>query len=120
MTASDHLSPGQFPRMPLDQIMRLPSSDAPPGGTVADVLPRKAREVAEDPHGEFGPLRADMAAHGQRWPIHVDPDTGVGNGHHRIAIAQQLGWKDMAYSPEFEDTGEEFEGFKDERPGWYR
>jgi hypothetical protein len=101
--------------MPIDQIMRLPSVDAEPGGTVADVLPRKAREVAEDPHHEFGPVRDSMRAHGQTYPIHIDPDVGVANGHHRIVIARQLGWKSMAYSPEVLDTGEEFEGFKAER-----
>lgn len=81
MAASDHLSPGQF--MPMDEALSLRSRDY--GGTVRDRLPT-LRESAR-----YAAIHADMLLHGQKEPIRVEGNDLYG-GHHRIAVAHDLGW----------------------------
>ena len=81
MTASDHLSPGQF--MPMSEALALRSRDY--GGLVGDVLPRLRGSARYDA------IKADMAAHGQKDPVRVE-GYDLHGGHHRIAVAHDLGW----------------------------
>lgn len=130
MSADEHLG-AQWPSMSLDEIKRLPSVDAidmPGGGTVADILPYKRREARED-YAEHTPTRVSMKHEGQTYPIHIGPahqvlsayganhkrheyapdQLMVGNGGHRIAMAEDLGWKQMHYSSNQHDTGDEYD-----------
>lgn len=129
MTASDHLNARQFPRMPIDDVLRLPSIDAigelghsdarASGPTVADTLPWKRGEVQAQPE-RYKPLREAMERGDPVPPIHIF--TGgrrnyggptpqefrgqaiAGNGHHRVALAKELGWTDIPYSPRKRDS----------------
>jgi hypothetical protein len=99
VAASDHLSPGQF--MPMAKLLQLRSGDVHQDEqTVADVLPRKKAEMA-DPHMTpeyYAALRQSMVDHGQTAPIEVVRAPGgrvLGEGHHRVAIAHDLGWEGM-------------------------
>lgn len=124
MAASDHLSPGQFPRMPLDEVLKLPSVDGLDYGPVADVLPSKERDMQsgwEKDH--YDRLRQRMADHGQETPVHIftagrraygSPiprelrgQLMMGNGHHRVAMARQLGITDIAYTPDKQKSATE-------------
>lgn len=102
MTASDHLSPGQF-FMPMDKILRMPSDDAMPTSraqSVAAVNKERGIEhyMAKYPE-DYAELRQSMVEHGQTEPLPLSRNehgvVKLANGHHRVEIARQLGWKGM-------------------------
>ena len=82
---------------------------------------RDMREVIE--HGQTVPVHVD---HGFRLlSAYADVDLTsyargldellalwFGNGHHRVAIARELGWTHMICSPEKLDTGTEYEPYR--------
>jgi hypothetical protein len=106
MTAQDNLSPKQFPSMPMDQILKLPTIDRRYGSTVEETLPHKQADMQRHPI-EYGALRANMRNRGQTAPIGIMDLGGqptVYQGHHRIAIAKQQGWKSMTYTDQATDT----------------
>ena len=102
MTASDHLSQGQF--MPMDKILKLTSADSKTGGTVESVLPEKRAHMNSKPE-VYSDLRDSMKNNGQTRPLGAAEDT-MFEGHHRVAIAQDLGWKGMEVSP---DVGKSYD-----------
>lgn len=106
MSAQENLSPQQFPSMPMDEILKLPTIDRRYGRTVEDTLPRKHADMQRHPV-EYGALRANMRHQGQTAPIGIMDLGGqptVYQGHHRIAIGKQLGWKSMTYTDQATDT----------------
>lgn len=126
MSAIEHLGP-QWQRMAISDILKLPSADLAGhgGGTVADLLPQRRAEVASDYGQQYSQLRTSMERDGQTMPVHVGPAQRVlrdyaaprsvraqydphalmfGNGHHRVAIAQDLGWTHMDVSHDMYDT----------------
>lgn len=95
-----------YPKMPLSKIKRLYTpdwnDDDEEGTRVRDVLKRKYQQV--DPE-----LERSMRERGQTAPIELrtDPYTGevntLGQGHHRVSIADRLGWKSMHYVVDRDD-----------------
>ena len=120
--------------MPLDEILRLPSvdSDGINNGwdkeedwTVENAIERKY--IADSYHEA---IKESMAENGINLvPIHIDKASAIlyqyalyafyripdwldldkqlmlGNGHHRVRIAKELGLKELLYSTDIEDTG---------------
>jgi hypothetical protein len=91
-----------FPRMSLPDILRLRSASEctcrwhGQERTVAEVLPCMQEAIAEDLDGRYGRLRESMRTHGQTAPIFIYHG-GLGDGHHRVAMALELGWTSMFY-----------------------
>lgn len=132
MSADTHLNKHQWPRMSIDKIKGLPSVDQAAeghlGGRVSDILPQKRQEIAED-WPEYVHMSRSMAHDGQTYPVHIGPahqvlsDYGLsrlrhhyaadqlmlGSGHHRVAVAEELGWSHLHYSPDMHETGDEWE-----------
>lgn len=88
MAATDHLGP-QF--MTIGALKGL-SSGAHPGKMVGDTLQDKRRDILEYP--EYNTVRKSMKTRGQTEPLSVTGST-LNDGHHRVAIAEDLGWKGM-------------------------
>jgi hypothetical protein len=65
--------------------------------TVADVLPYKEEDIAGDRGGEYSRLRESMMTRGQTAPVNIYAGT-LGDGHHRVALAVELGWTSMRYT----------------------
>lgn len=135
MSAQDNLNRDQFPegynRISIDKIMRMPSVDAldryGPGTTFKDIAPAKRSEIDyEDEHGYYSEIRDGMHHYGQTEPIHIGRGRDVmsaykippseqpeelknrmmvGNGGHRILLAQELGWTHMAYTNKPKESG---------------
>ena len=109
MTASNHPSPMQFPRMSIRQLKLLQSVE---GGTVGSRLPGKLADVTEtEPYAsEHWNQVRDATQHSTIDPVHVVAATSPGasdkrrygrqakyahpmmdDGHHRLAIAEAMG-----------------------------
>lgn len=99
--------------MTMDQLKGLTSVDAeaendyridrgePPMPTsVADILPRKRADIAGDPE-RYGALRESMRTRGQTAPLAVNAGYLL-NGGHRVAIAEDEGWKGMHVTSDHE------------------
>jgi hypothetical protein len=124
MSADDHLSGSQF--YPMHKLLGMASpnydeddlSVVDDGTTVQDRFPVVKQDIRRSP-GYYGALKTRMQEHGQTRPLVVDTaefDDGrpsLGNGHHRIYLAHQLGWKGMhaVHDPEDReiDTDPEFD-----------
>ena len=90
-----NLNQKQF--MSIDELKRLKSIDsAKPGGTVGEELPRKRREIVQN-YQVYNSVRNSMKEKGQTAPLCVSGDKLL-QGHHRIAIAEDLGWEKMHVS----------------------
>jgi hypothetical protein len=114
--------------MNIDEILLLPSIDSDGFynsklDSVKDVLDKK---VATGP--EYRELSRAMAKDGQTFPIHIaDGETAwhtygtdktcpqkyrgklvMGNGHHRVKLAIELGWTEMQYSGDVRYTGDDW------------
>jgi hypothetical protein len=108
----------EYPSMALDEILLLPSADAAYDSeyTVADILPHMQREinanfVSSSKDMSYSDIRENMRRNGQTVPICIADDYEgfpmVYNGHHRIALAVELGWTEMYYTDDFmESDGE--------------
>ena len=118
--------------MPIDQILRLPSIDSDGIWDQSDDLDTwtvenaiKSKDIDDDYHEA---IMDSMAENGINLvPIHIgkaidvisgytlfrsmppglDSETQLmlGNGHHRVAIALELGLKDLLYSTDRDETG---------------
>jgi len=86
------LNPAQF--MSMDELKGLKSGPHP-GKTVGDTLNSKRRDTLEYP--EYNTLRKSMKTKGQTEPLAVSNGT-MSDGHHRVAIAEDLGWSGMNVS----------------------
>jgi hypothetical protein len=97
---TDNLHPDQF-RVPIKEILKMHSADAElqerPGKLVRHAMRRKRREINSDPE-YYGAVKNEMATNGQTVPLSIGRAEGhehLLNGHHRVAIAQELGWSHM-------------------------
>jgi hypothetical protein len=83
--------------MSINELKGLKTIDRPgcPDATVADTLATKRRDILRDP--EYNSLRKSMKTSGQTAPLGVSEGTLV-DGHHRVAIAEDLGWEKMEVS----------------------
>lgn len=87
MAADDNLNDTQF--MPMHKLKKLISNDSVSGmGTVGQSLPGKRKSA------QYSQIRDDMAS-GQTLPLPQVVDSVLVDGHHRIAAADELGWKGM-------------------------
>ena len=119
-----------MPVMNIDEILLLPSVDSEGFydnelQSVKDVLARK--NVATP---DYRALSRDMDKDGQSYSIHIaDGETiwhtygsseivcpdeyrdtlVMGNGHHRVKLAIELGWTEMKYSEDVRYTGDDWE-----------
>lgn len=118
-----YLNPQQFKTM--REIRRLPAVDTWGMGTVGgQLLSMKRQEIAEGEGdtADYGALREAMRKGGPAGsevpPVHIGKGMGTaygnglsnrktmfGNGGHRVAIAADLGWKAMRYTPDLEESG---------------
>jgi hypothetical protein len=88
-----------FPKMRLTDILALKSAEAEEDYdeyTVEDVLPYKLEDIAEDRDGQYTHLRISMQTRGQTVPVNICNGV-LGDGHHRVAIAYELGWETLYY-----------------------
>lgn len=126
MAASDHLG-AQW--MSLDQLKGLTSVDAeaendyrvdrgePPMDThVSSILPRKHAEIAGDPQ-RYGALRESMQTQGQTVPLAVNAGYLL-NGGHRLAMAEQLGWKGLHVTSDHEASEDRVWNKANPRAAW--
>lgn len=97
-----YLNGAQF--MTVDHLKNMPSMDSRTGGTVGDMLPQKRADMARDP-GTYDLLRSSMRK-GQTGAIGVNEGV-VFDGHHRIALADEMGIKHLRVSDNWEDTGDD-------------
>jgi hypothetical protein len=122
-----------MPMMSIDEILLLPSVDSmgfyeSKLESVKDVL---ARKYVTEP--EYRELSRAMAKDGQTFAIHIaDGETiwntygaenvcprkyrgklVMGNGHHRVMLAIELGWSEMKYSQDVRYTGEDWSDITD-------
>lgn len=107
MSARRHLSEGEFGKLPLSEIMQLPTVDARESlgeKTVADVLGRKRADMAKDP-GTYSLLRSSMKK-GQTAPIGIRNGVVI-DGMHRIALAKDLGISHLFHTPDRMRTEDE-------------
>jgi hypothetical protein len=105
MAAQDNLSPKQF-SLPINDVLKLDSYDAPLRGlkTVGQLLPHTKAQMAEYKNKDIGlknpaheyyqGIRQSMVENGQTEPIPLYKGAVTG-GHHRIAIAHDLGWSSL-------------------------
>src|ERR1035441_8061038 len=116
-----------MPTMTIDKILLLPSIDSEGfyGGELDSVKEVLARKHVDTP--EYRKLFRDMDKNGQSYSIHIaDGETiwqtyhwaemvcpqeyrdtlVMGNGHHRVKIAIELGWAEMKYSVDARYTGD--------------
>ena len=107
--------------MPMADILALHSMDAEAemdyqalglstraplaGVTVADILDHKRDDIAAR-QDVYGPVEEHMRANGQTAPVHSDAGY-LFNGHHRVAIALNLGWAGMWVTDELELSSDE-------------
>lgn len=102
MAALDNVNKQQFPRMSIGQLKRLRSIH---GDRVADHLPAK---LAEATGAHWDGVR-EAIRNGTIDPVHVqigaspgsanpDPSPFMGEGHHRLAIAESMGETSMPVS----------------------
>jgi hypothetical protein len=75
------------------------------GVTVADIMPHKRGDI-EARSDVYGPVEEHMRLHGQTAAIHSDAGY-LFNGHHRVAIALDLGWPGMWVTDELEHSSDE-------------
>lgn len=121
MSASDHLNESQFPRMAVSQLKRLWSVE---GGKVSDHLDRKLQDVAETEDyagGHWDSVRKALH-NGTIDPVHVQTRAGVdlgnsqryvmGEGHHRVALADQMGISSLPVSRRQSDANDHGNGSK--------
>lgn len=100
MAASDHLSPGQFPRMRISQLKRLHSVE---GMRVGDHMADKLADVHEtEPYaGAHWDSVRGAIRDGTIDPVHVFVKRGegyMGEGHHRVALAEDMGESSLPVS----------------------
>ena len=86
--------------------MEPPRKDPFMNPVAHEVVPWKVSDLQESPYqdqlfgdlvdAELDELAADMAANGQRDPIHVLPSGVVVDGHQRRRVAMRLGWATVA------------------------
>lgn len=119
-----------MPMMPIDEILLLPSVDSigfydNELDSVQEVI---ARKYVTGP--EYRELSRALAKDGQTFAIHIaDGETiwhtyssddeqvcpskyrgklVMGNGHHRVMLAIELGWSEMKYSQDVRYTGDDW------------
>jgi hypothetical protein len=90
MSAQNCMNKTQF--MSMSDLKGLRSGA---GKTVGDVLPAQRRDILENP--VYNSVRRGMKESGQTAPLRVNDGTLV-DGHHRVAIAEDLGWAGMHVS----------------------
>lgn len=116
-----YLNPQQFKTM--REIKQMGGTDQALGSTVEHLIPYKKEEVrlgigdTKDYPALIHTMRKEGPAGRSVPPVWLRPNESggssqymVGNGGHRIAIADMLGWKAMRYT-----TTREQGGFRDER-----
>jgi hypothetical protein len=81
--------------MSIDELKGLHSLTPDSGKTVGDTLSSKRKDILEYP--EYNSVRKSMKTQGQTEPLGVSNGT-LTDGHHRVAIAEDLGWKGMHVS----------------------
>jgi hypothetical protein len=100
-----------MPMMAMDKILALQSSDSEDVGkdsaTVLEVIKNKDINFPE-----YIALAQNMLDVGQTWPIYIYGEWSgsltLGNGHHRVKIARDLGWTEMEYSGDCRKTGDDW------------
>lgn len=111
--ANQNLSPHQFGNVvPIKEILNFGSGDAyssrlprggkmKPGTLVKHSMRQKNKEVNTLP--QYHELKEAMRTQGQTQSISAGKDNKgkphLIDGHHRVAIAQQLGWTHMLVEP---------------------
>jgi ParB-like nuclease domain len=97
MSASNRLSSTQF--LPMHELLKLPSNDAEPSWrdqSVAAVIRRM--KAPHDPKRHEA-IRQSMIEHGQTEPLPLSRNrfgvVKLADGHHRVKIANDLGWPGM-------------------------
>jgi hypothetical protein len=84
--------------MSINELKGLKTIDAPSGDkTVGDLLDKKRGEILDAP--EYNSVRQNMKRQGQTAPLGVSKNHDwLLDGHHRVAIAEDLGWEKMEVS----------------------